>query len=426
MDSPVENSPPSTPAHLPISLNIIPSMYKLKISSPKEDVSRPAKLQTTPNFRPEEGQAMSDEDDGMTRPAVAPKPLLTFFHSSSKDSPVSSFKEMITKRILSERKSACNFPVPVQAMTDGSVSSPPDSVLLRPAFFPPNAPSPARLPSGSTAASATDSALKRKRVELEDLTAETKFKSDSPEFFMMPKKLFAGQPVCDEPNDFQAPPAEARSPNIRARWLMNDKMFEGKYTCSLAMPQPLESRPSSKHITNPFKDITTLSRMPSDMDLGGPEGGVSRRDSAAGTVSPFDLSRSPLILMRTNSRAAMGTGEDFSRVVEDITAGSMSKAMSTCSVLEDGARFEDEFEVISELGKGHFGVVKKCRSKFDGLEYAVKVTKHKLKGELGKQEALQEVYALSALSVCDDNPYIVKYFTGWIEDSKLYVVVTFL
>jgi hypothetical protein len=44
-------------------------------------------------------------------------------------------------------------------------------------------------------------------------------------------------------------------------------------------------------------------------------------------------------------------------------------------------------------------------------------------GENDKYIALHEVFALSALSVCGENPYIVKYFTGWIENSHLYLVV---
>ena len=33
------------------------------------------------------------------------------------------------------------------------------------------------------------------------------------------------------------------------------------------------------------------------------------------------------------------------------------------------------------------------------------------------------MYALSALSVGSENPYIVRYYSGWIEDSKLFIVV---
>lgn len=36
-------------------------------------------------------------------------------------------------------------------------------------------------------------------------------------------------------------------------------------------------------------------------------------------------------------------------------------------------------------------------------------------------EALQEAYALSALSVSSENPYIVRYYRGWIENEQLYI-----
>ena len=36
-------------------------------------------------------------------------------------------------------------------------------------------------------------------------------------------------------------------------------------------------------------------------------------------------------------------------------------------------------------------------------------------------EALQEVYALSYLSVSSENQYIVRYYRGWIDDGQLYI-----
>jgi hypothetical protein len=36
-------------------------------------------------------------------------------------------------------------------------------------------------------------------------------------------------------------------------------------------------------------------------------------------------------------------------------------------------------------------------------------------------EAIQEVYALSALSVSSENPYIVRYYRGWVENGQLYI-----
>lgn len=205
-----------------------------------------------------------------------------------------------------------------------------------------------------------------------------------------------------------------RSPNMRERCLMNDKM--GHFAFNLPLPSMEPCSPVNDN-SNPFKELSKPGRLPSEMDL---SNYLVRADSSVQT--PLSYSRSPILALRANSVTRF---ENFSEVSDNVEMPSLSKKDSVCSVsfADSESRFEKEFQVISELGKGHFGVIKKCRNRLDGLEYAVKVTKHKWKGERGKLEALQEVFALSALSVCDDNPYIVKYFNGWIEDCKLYIVV---
>jgi hypothetical protein len=41
-------------------------------------------------------------------------------------------------------------------------------------------------------------------------------------------------------------------------------------------------------------------------------------------------------------------------------------------------------------------------------------------------QALNEAQALASLSVLDENPFIVRYYSAWIEDDRLYLVVIFL
>lgn len=87
-----------------------------------------------------------------------------------------------------------------------------------------------------------------------------------------------------------------------------------------------------------------------------------------------------------------------------------------------GARFNEDFIEICNLGKGNFGSVVKCQNKLDGIEYAIKITeKQHPKKRLNMYEALQEAYALAALSVSSENPYIVRYYRGWIENEQLYI-----
>ena len=87
-----------------------------------------------------------------------------------------------------------------------------------------------------------------------------------------------------------------------------------------------------------------------------------------------------------------------------------------------GSRFEEDFEEISTIGRGNFGSVIRCRNRLDGIEYAIKIT-DKVNSKYGNSmfEALQEVYALSALSVSSENQYIVRYYRGWIDDDQLYI-----
>ncbi len=74
----------------------------------------------------------------------------------------------------------------------------------------------------------------------------------------------------------------------------------------------------------------------------------------------------------------------------------------------------------------------RCQNKLDKLDYAVKIAKHKIRSNIfhlnlldssDRDKYLQELYALSALSVGFENPYIVRYYTGWIEDSRIHFVM---
>lgn len=64
----------------------------------------------------------------------------------------------------------------------------------------------------------------------------------------------------------------------------------------------------------------------------------------------------------------------------------------------------------------------KCQNKLDGIEYAIKITERQHpKMRINMFEALQEAYALAALSVSSENPYILRYYRGWIENEQLYI-----
>lgn len=56
------------------------------------------------------------------------------------------------------------------------------------------------------------------------------------------------------------------------------------------------------------------------------------------------------------------------------------------------------------------------------MEYAIKETFRRFSGK-NKNHALNETQALASLTAIDENPNIVRYFSSWVEDEKLFLVV---
>ena len=85
---------------------------------------------------------------------------------------------------------------------------------------------------------------------------------------------------------------------------------------------------------------------------------------------------------------------------EDNDSYSLEEQLSAGKKQTHKSRFESDFEVIGQLGKGSFGKVFKVLSKLDGCMYAVKTALRAAKGQADKDRMLKEVYALAALSEC--------------------------
>eukprot|EP00516_Mucochytrium_quahogii_P000512 CAMPEP_0203753266 /NCGR_PEP_ID=MMETSP0098-20131031/7057_1 /ASSEMBLY_ACC=CAM_ASM_000208 /TAXON_ID=96639 /ORGANISM=" , Strain NY0313808BC1" /LENGTH=602 /DNA_ID=CAMNT_0050643783 /DNA_START=488 /DNA_END=2296 /DNA_ORIENTATION=- len=85
------------------------------------------------------------------------------------------------------------------------------------------------------------------------------------------------------------------------------------------------------------------------------------------------------------------------------------------------SRFQEEFETRGVLGGGTFGTVYLCKNRLDGCMYAVKVTKQRFKGKADRERVLKEVYALAALCNSEENNHIVRYFSAFVEDGRLYI-----
>jgi len=93
--------------------------------------------------------------------------------------------------------------------------------------------------------------------------------------------------------------------------------------------------------------------------------------------------------------------------------------------LKPKSRFNQDFDVIDQLGNGSFGTVYKCLSRLDGCMYAVKAAKRKAKGAADRDRMLKEVYALAALSDQADTAafHIVRYHQAWMEENRLYIQI---
>jgi wee1-like protein kinase len=87
------------------------------------------------------------------------------------------------------------------------------------------------------------------------------------------------------------------------------------------------------------------------------------------------------------------------------------------------SRFDNDFEIIGEIGRGSFGMVYKVTSRVDGCPYAVKMAKNAAKGRTERDRMLKEVFALAALSDLSETGsfHIVRYHQAWMEESRLYI-----
>ena len=63
-----------------------------------------------------------------------------------------------------------------------------------------------------------------------------------------------------------------------------------------------------------------------------------------------------------------------------------------------------------EIGSGNFSRVFRATHRLDGVDYAVKRTKHAVEGDARRNQWLQEVQALAAVAA---HPNIVQYYGAW-------------
>ena len=74
------------------------------------------------------------------------------------------------------------------------------------------------------------------------------------------------------------------------------------------------------------------------------------------------------------------------------------------------SRFKTDYEPVSCLGAGGFGVVFESTNKLDDVHYAVKRVRLPV-NEAAKRKVMREVKCLAKL----DHKHIVRYFNTWLE-----------
>ncbi len=80
------------------------------------------------------------------------------------------------------------------------------------------------------------------------------------------------------------------------------------------------------------------------------------------------------------------------------------------------SRFQADFDVVSVIGAGSFGEVYQARSRVDGVEYAVKCTRRRFKGQADRDRYLQEVKGLAKVCASDSSEevlHVVRYHQAW-------------
>lgn len=75
------------------------------------------------------------------------------------------------------------------------------------------------------------------------------------------------------------------------------------------------------------------------------------------------------------------------------------------------SRYHQDFDDAGHLGRGGFGQVVKARNKLDGRFYAVKKISQMSAAAL--KDTLSEIMLLSRLN----HPYVVRYYTAWLEED---------
>jgi NIMA (never in mitosis gene a)-related kinase len=81
----------------------------------------------------------------------------------------------------------------------------------------------------------------------------------------------------------------------------------------------------------------------------------------------------------------------------------------------------NDFKTICELGRGSYGVVHKVQSLLDQKIYVIKKMELKHMKEKQQKESWKEVLILKKVN----HPNLIKYYTSFLEEDNLYIVMEY-
>ncbi|KAK1820410.1 eukaryotic translation initiation factor 2-alpha kinase [Friedmanniomyces endolithicus] len=129
-------------------------------------------------------------------------------------------------------------------------------------------------------------------------------------------------------------------------------------------------------------------------------------------VSAFDLL--PAEFLRTDAPVLENVSilpvRQSRRASSSMVSAKRRSRHNSSNIAEPISRYVMDFTEMGRLGKGGFGEVVKARNKLDGGVYAVKKVKKSLQL---LDQVLSEVMLLNRLN----HPYVVRYFSTWVEDD---------
>lgn len=192
---------------------------------------------------------------------------------------------------------------------------------------------------------------------------------------------------------------------------------------SVARASLMSTLSGAKSLQNPFLNVSSPDKQREKLGEEGSESGftklvgnASESFRAEGSLLP------PFVLPK------VGGGFELEEYVKS-KGGTEHAELDKLRILlvssTQGRKFALDFERIREAGKGAFSEVFQARHRIDGCTYAVKRNVNPMMTNGQRMDALQEVFALSALQ---PHPNILRYNDSWFEEKGrfLYIQTEFL